>query len=148
MKARNGEFHGAGSATRLGFRLENIYSYSRLRKGDGGSKTIRSGTDDCGMTSLRLGWHQASAKRSREGIKGGELPTAFLQMLSIMWRKLGGPGEGNDAASGISCQSGSVIAEELSSPPLPGVPLFLHGCEPILPEDGSDLLGRLLGEGI
>src|SRR5271154_2052596 len=54
----------------------------------------------------------------------------------------------DDSAIGFALQQGSVESQELTPPPIPSGAFFRHAGEPILPQHGSDLLRRLLREGI
>src|SRR5271165_5599674 len=65
-----------------------------------------------------------------------------------MRRQRVGPLNDTDFAVKLPGKNGRIQAEKLTSPPVAGVMLLLHRCEPVLPEHGTDVLRRSSGEGV
>src|SRR2546430_5805341 len=64
------------------------------------------------------------------------------------WSEVGRPIHRDDLAVALAFQSGSVDTQKFAAPPEPLGALLGRRTEPILPEDGADLMGRLVREGI
>src|SRR5271170_5488151 len=53
-----------------------------------------------------------------------------------------------DFAVKLPGKNGRIQSQKLTSPPVTGVMLLFHRCEPVLPEHGTDVLRRSSGEGV